>query len=215
MPRSQIKNLTTVFAISGISIVTITALMLCGCHGPAAAPANPPIIIVGGTIRGTAASWNQDTNQNPETAYIGQSPNSTLLYPMDVTGAPSAITDKQGWAINFYDDDSNGNLNKVPAVMLCSDENCQHSSVDQTNNYVYIRIRQGSIFEQAKAGELHFHDLGPNCDDYPKSRNESSCDALPQVGFITGGSNGTETIYPCGPPSNPRHCKVYVGAPSQ
>lgn len=175
--------------------------------------AKPPVIVVGGSIHGYAGTWDQDASQSAQTEYVTESDDSTKLYTVDVTGAPSTITDNKGWVINFYGQDPSNNINPVPAVMLCSDEGCQHSSVDQTNNYVYIRARPGSIFEQAKAGELHFHDLSPGCDDYPKSRNESTCDDLPQVGIITGGSSGTEKQYACGPASNPKHCKVSVGKP--
>lgn len=222
MSEVRVKKLTAGFAIGGISIVTIVALGLWGCHGPGAAPgnpppekaaANPPVIVVGGTIHGKAGGWDQDANQTPETEYIGQSSNSTLLYTVDVTGVTSSITDTQGWVINVYDQDYKGVMNPVPAVQMCSDESCQHSSVDQTNNYVYLRARQNSVFEQSKAGRLHFHDLSPNCDDYPKSRTESTCDSLLEVGIITGGPNGTEKQYSCGPANNPHHCRVYVGAP--
>jgi hypothetical protein len=176
-------------------------------------PSNPPVIITGGTIHGSAGGWSPDTNQPPLTEYLALSPNSQFIYTVNVTGAPLQKTDSQGWVINFYDLNSDGSTNQTPAAMLCSDETCGHSSVDPAN-YVYFRARSGSNIEEYTAAELHFHDLSQGCgDNYPTSRSEGVCDGLPQIGIITGGSGGTETRYTCGPAENPMHCDVSIGAP--
>jgi len=176
-------------------------------------PTSAPVVVRGGSVHGlSGGAWNSDTSQGPGIEYISPVKNNRLIYTYSIIGASPKINDNRGWVINFYDKKApNGN----PAVMLCSDESCDHQSVDQNHHLVYIRARPDSMFEQYQSGELRFHNLSPNCDDYPKSRNETpTCDDPGFVGIISGGAGGTETKYPCGTGATAGKCFVFIGKPS-
>jgi hypothetical protein len=199
-----------VLGAGGVWVIT-RANQLAVNPNPAPTPTNAPVVVRGGTTHGTAELWSADVSQPPQTVYSGAAKNSNhTIYTYYLAGAPSQITDNDGWVINFY----NQMDAKTPAVQLCSNDKCDHATI-ASDNLVSIRTGTTAIFEILPPGELHYHNLSTGCDDYPKSNKESkNCDDLGHVGIIVGGATGVEKVYPCGGKPTPvkeGKCDVSVG----
>jgi hypothetical protein len=179
----------------------------------------PPVVVVGGCIRGTfAAGWRNDY---PNSNYEGTALRPTLIYTKHVYDNGSLVTQpvtaQNGFVINFYDSEPDGVTPRdKPGVQLCTDKNC--SGGPGPGDTVYIRIspdRNDAQFEEFSPNELRFHSLykGSNgqCDPHASGSDTGKCDRPTKLGIVLDGVN--ETPYDCGGHSDthPGQCVIGIG----
>lgn len=137
--------------------------------------------------------------------YWAKANDNTTLILSSVDGIKS-VPGLNGWTVKFYDRGSDGTLNNVPAVLLCSENTCTSSSLDTGSVYIKLN-RPEDRFQEYTPGELRFHNHhNANCDS--DDSKEGYCDHVALVGIERNdGVKITEVKYKCGR-ILPGHCSV-------
>jgi len=218
MEKDRVKtNRAMVWGFGGVGLlgVLLTILKIFGIWP--FTPKGPPVIIVGGSMRGNVSNgWTRDRSLQAYKAIVGD---NTTIYLKDVyqNGKPTqdSLPATNGFLIELFDSDPNYSGSARNAVAVCSFSGCAHGSSTTTDKHtVYIQVRRQNVdrLEEVNSGslitELHFHNQHPGgqCDQLTSSC-EGACDKISEIDITLG---AIKQSYVCGSTTAPNQCKIAI-----
>ena len=209
-------------ARSFIALSLLAILSLIGLWIAKIFTTNPPIKIVGGSIRITFDNtWKQDY---PKTEYEGQVLHPTSIHTKNLydnagLAVSKPIIAQNGFVINLYDAEPDGiTPREHPGAQLCTDPACSGSLGNGTT--VYLRIypdrEDDAQLEGLFPKDVHFHsiykDPKAKCDKAASGDDEAApCNHLTEVGIVLDGIPEHEMRYVCDKAGKqPQKCSIGI-----
>jgi hypothetical protein len=140
--------------------------------------ANPPVIIVGGSIYGHSDSGWSNSGCGGSADYCVALPrgDSNVL---SSTGYNSPLnqtvpnTSNQSWKVFITDKDSHGNENPREGVLLCGNSQCDPTKPsDLQHVYIELYDKNSSGWETPPSLNLYFIDKSDHCGPYYPSKHK-------------------------------------------
>jgi hypothetical protein len=189
-------------------------------------PADPPVIIVGGSIRSKSTKpWAQLVKGQK---YKYKAKDDISIYTVGVFDAsgnqPSQpIPAPNGFRIRLFDSLPDGVTQQTTAgVEVCSDTNCNVAKGDGSTVFIHILRNDGTAqLEEYSNTDLHFHSLypdpkhpDPECDQQASGSDKGPCDHPSWINIEVAGS-GALQYHKCGgySPYGAGVCSIGIGGP--